>query len=357
MSRARRCLVLFAVVLSPVPVQAQLASIELSPDITVALGAEVLGPEEVGEDDLAGGVSFTGTGFALPIGANLDAFDRLPGGVDALFSTDVSVSLGAGAIARPLDVVRVSGGVASVVWSGSSAGLPAGSDIDAVARFPDGDLLLSFDTTVALGAVVADDEDLVRIDLPAGTASLVFDGSARNIASGLDLDAADALADGRLLLSFDGDGSAGGVAFADDDALIFDPAAQSFALAYDGSAQHAAWSAGDLDAVDGSLDPDGDGIADAADPCPFYIQAGSGDADGDNRGDECECTDQNGDGSNTVSDLVAINNAIFNPGLVTPLCDGTGDDLCSVSDIIAANVEIFSAGSTSVCPRQPFPGP
>lgn len=50
----------------------------------------------------------------------------------------------------------------------------------------------------------------------------------------------------------------------------------------------------------------------------------SDDADGGFRGDECECTDQTGDGFNTVSDIVAINVAIFNPELVTPLCDVTG---------------------------------
>jgi len=65
----------------------------------------------------------------------------------------------------------------------------------------------------------------------------------------------------------------------------------------------------------------------------------------------------NGDGRNTVSDLVAINVAIFNPALVTPLCDGNNDGKCDVNDIIAANTEIFSPGNTSTCARQPVPGP
>ena len=128
-------------------------------------------------------------------------------------------------------------------------------------------------------------------------------------------------------------------------------------MSYDGSAQHAAWNAGDLDAIDGSLDPDGDGIFDAGDLCPFYAQAGGLATDLDLRGNECECTDQTGDGFNTVSDIVAINVAIFNPAQITPLCDGNNDNLCSVSDIVAANVEIFSPTSTSICARQPFPGP
>jgi syndecan 4 len=102
---------------------------------------------------------------------------------------------------------------------------------------------------------------------------------------------------------------------------------------------------------------DGDALCNAADNCPFFASANAADTDLDGRGNACECTDQNGDGRNTVSDLVAINLAIFNPALVTPLCDGNGDTLCNVLDIVAANIEIFSPTSTSTCARQPVPGP
>jgi len=104
-------------------------------------------------------------------------------------------------------------------------------------------------------------------------------------------------------------------------------------------------------------DGDGDGVCDDTDNCPLFPNPDQLDTDADRRGDACECTDQNGDGLNTVADLVAINLAIFNPALVTPLCDGDNDDLCNVSDIIAANVEIFSPTNTSTCARQPVPGP
>jgi hypothetical protein len=104
-------------------------------------------------------------------------------------------------------------------------------------------------------------------------------------------------------------------------------------------------------------DGDGDRIGDVCDECPFYAEGDRADADGDGRGDECECGDQNGDGHNTVSDLIAINTAIFNPSLATALCDGNNDGRCDVNDLIAANVEIFSPGSTSTCARQPVPGP
>jgi uncharacterized repeat protein (TIGR01451 family) len=102
---------------------------------------------------------------------------------------------------------------------------------------------------------------------------------------------------------------------------------------------------------------DGDLLGDACDNCPFYATGNVADADGDGRGDECECSDQNGDGQNTVSDLLDINLAVFDPDRATPLCDGNGDGQCDVRDIIAANIEIFSPGSTSTCSRQPVPGP
>jgi uncharacterized repeat protein (TIGR03806 family) len=105
------------------------------------------------------------------------------------------------------------------------------------------------------------------------------------------------------------------------------------------------------------LDSDADGASDETDSCPYYANPDQGDVDGDHRGDLCECGDQNGDGRNTVSDLVAINVAIFDPGLATPLCDGNGDRRCNVSDVIAANIEIFSPTSTSICARQPVAGP
>jgi hypothetical protein len=104
-------------------------------------------------------------------------------------------------------------------------------------------------------------------------------------------------------------------------------------------------------------DTDGDGLRDSQDNCPFYASPDQTDTDTDGRGNVCECGDQNGDGRNTVSDLIAINNALFNPALVTPLCDANGDGLCNVNDIVAANVEIFSPTSTSTCSRQPVPGP
>jgi hypothetical protein len=127
----------------------------------------------------------------------------------------------------------------------------------------------------------------------------------------------------------------------------------------------------------GDVDPDNDGCSDPSDAaplspstdadldflgsdcdnCPAYGNPAQSDTDGDGRGNDCECGDQNGDGRNTVADLVAINLAIFTPALATPLCDANGDRRCDVADIVAARLELFSPGSTSICARQPVPGP
>jgi hypothetical protein len=102
-------------------------------------------------------------------------------------------------------------------------------------------------------------------------------------------------------------------------------------------------------------DGDCDGRPDASDRCPHFAEADPAlDTDADGRGNECECTDQNGDGRNTVADLVAINQAVFKPALAGPLCDGNNDSRCDVQDIVAAQREIFSPGQTSTCSRHPF---
>src|SRR5262249_38396906 len=61
-------------------------------------------------------------------------------------------------------------------------------------------------------------------------------------------------------------------------------------------------------------DIDCDGIANALDECPYYAgNAVHADVDLNGRGDACECGDQDGDGRLTVSDIVAVNQAIFIP--------------------------------------------
>jgi hypothetical protein len=79
-----------------------------------------------------------------------------------------------------------------------------------------------------------------------------------------------------------------------------------------------------------------------------YFKDTDGDcAQGRCRGDECECTDHDENGRNTVADLVSINLAIFDPTTRLEICDGNNDLECNVSDIVSANLEIFVPESST----------
>jgi hypothetical protein len=100
-------------------------------------------------------------------------------------------------------------------------------------------------------------------------------------------------------------------------------------------------------------DADSDKVGDACDNCRAFANPTQADVDANGIGNACECGDQNGDGRVNVQDLIAINLAIFNPALVTPLCDTNNDGRCNVSDIVGANLKIF--GRPAYCSRYPPP--
>lgn len=234
-------------------------AIELSTDVTVNVGGVVAADEAVVSD--AGGAAVRVDLGALPRGADLIAFARAADG-DALFTLDTAVALG-GVFATPRDVVRWDGAAYALELRGADRGIPVGARIDALAVSGE-KLLLSFDVTVTLGGVTAADEDLLRLEsMQPDVWSLAFDGSAHGIARGADLDAAGALPDGRLALSFDASGTLGGFQFADEDVLAFAPGSGGWSKLYDGSARHAALIPADADAVE-APEPLGTGLAVAA---------------------------------------------------------------------------------------------
>ena len=102
-------------------------------------------------------------------------------------------------------------------------------------------------------------------------------------------------------------------------------------------------------------DLDCDGLPNALDKCPYFNSTDQADSNGNGIGNVCECSDQTGEGLVTVTDIVAINTAIFTPSLASPLCDGNNDRRCNVNDILAANLKIF--GAPSYCRRYPLPHP
>jgi uncharacterized repeat protein (TIGR01451 family) len=218
--------------------------VAVSADATVELSGVVADPEDVAVDNLLGVVVPLSLG-ELPSGVNVTANHQFWGGAQ-LFSLDREALLAGALAVGPEDVVRYDGVSYSMEFDGSARGLAAGVGVDAV-TVSGGRLVLSFDTTVSLGAVTADDEDLVLFDGSAFT--LFFDGSAHGVPAWLNLDGAHVLSASRLAVSFDGSGSLPGVVFADEDVLEYDLPADAWEITYDGSAQHPGWDAANLDAV------------------------------------------------------------------------------------------------------------
>lgn len=223
------------------------AANEISTDITVDLAGTLAADEDVVEDD-AGVTAKIDVG-TLPPAADVIGYSVAPNG-DVVFSIDISASLPGGIDVTPRDVVRWDGALYSVELDGADHGIPPGARIDAIA-YVQGDLVLSLDVTATLGNVTADDEDLVRLESTQPDVwSLYFDGSAKGVPAGADLDGADLLdASGNLALSFDISGSVGGVSFDDEDILEFAPGSDTWSKRWDGSSVHPALAAADVDAV------------------------------------------------------------------------------------------------------------
>jgi hypothetical protein len=223
------------------------AANEISTDITVNLGGTLTDDEDAVED-AAGSVTQIDLG-ALPAAADLIGYSIATNG-DVLFSLDIAASLPGGIDTTPRDVVRWNGSTYSIEFDGADHSIPAGAQVDAIGVVA-GDLLLSFDVTVALGNVTAADEDLVRLESTVPDVwSLYFDGSTAGVPAGADLDGADLLdQSGNLALSFDISGSVGGVTFDDEDILEYVEAGGTWSKRYDGSTAHAALAAADVDAV------------------------------------------------------------------------------------------------------------
>jgi hypothetical protein len=217
----------------------------LSPDTTIELDAGTYGDEDVAIDDVVlDSVSAVSLGV-LPANVSVAAYHELVDG-DRLFVLDTTAVVG-GLTASPLDVVRYDGVSYSVEFAGAAAGLPRGARIDGVSQIA-GDLVLSFDVSVALPFGTAADEDLVQY---AGLAfNALFDGSAAGIAPSLDVDGVHRfLSNGHITVSLDGSGVVGGIAFDDEDVLEYDPVGATWEMAWDGSVERAAWAPADVESV------------------------------------------------------------------------------------------------------------
>ena len=279
---ARLALVALLPTLAPPDAVAQ-QTLAFSPDITVILDGQTFDDEDAANDDLSGGVTPIDVG-AIPGGADLQAYHQ--SGADAhLLVLDTTVALPGGVTATPRKVIGFNGGAYSEVVDLAGCGLPAGTKIDAMTS--GGSMWFSFDMPVSLGGTLYDDEDVVA--LSGCTWAPILDGSAAGIPSDLDVDGLSyQSATGVLMMSLDGAGTVGGVAFDDEDVLAYDMASGGWSLVYDGSSLHDGWLAGDLDALDQNSAPIADAGPDqtlnAGSPSGLQVTldgSGSIDPDGD----------------------------------------------------------------------------
>ncbi len=204
-----------------------------SVDTGTSLTAKAIHHGNIVFDPQTGTVSVSDP-LMLPPGVDLTGLESGSGNT-LLFSIDTTALLSGTVISRS-DVGQFSGGDYTVVFDGSSNGVPPSAAIDAFTIDGD-DLLLSFDISVDFQAFVAHDEDLVRFD--GANFTLELDLSAEGLPENLDLEAVHRLDDGTYFLSFTENGIAGGVSFADEDILGLDPSDSSWTMVFDGSAAHA----------------------------------------------------------------------------------------------------------------------
>jgi hypothetical protein len=218
--------------------------VSASPDITIELGAGVVTSDgDVVVDNQLGIVALEDLGI-VPDASDVVAL-AIDANGDRLIAFDTTTPLAGGLAARPGDVIRYDGAVYTIEFDAAANGLPNGVVTDAAALATPG-LLLSFDTTVDLGAgLVAADEDLVHWN--GASYSLALDGSAVGLDSALDIDGAQDLGGAGFLMSFDTTGEIGGLVFDDEDIVRFD--GSQWSLEFDASAADSDWAAADLNAV------------------------------------------------------------------------------------------------------------
>lgn len=231
------------------PVAANLA-VDLAPDTTVQLGGAIFFDHEVAIDAGGSHPSTTPDLGPLPVAAELDAYHLGTDG-EEYFSLDTVAELPGALRVSPGDLVRWDGLVYTLAFDASDHGLGAAVDLDAATRLGS-DWLLSFDTTVQLGGLTVQDEDVVAFDGVGFVAHL--DGGAVGIPPALDLDGLHAFpGSSALALSLDGSGVLAGRRFDDEDVLFLpgtgSAAADAWLVLHDGSAVDPAWARADVGAV------------------------------------------------------------------------------------------------------------
>lgn len=232
-----------ALALLPVAWTAPAQTLAASPDVHLDLAGNTLSPAAVVEDIAATPPVGIPLG-PLPDGAEVVAYAPFPG-TGELFVLEHTMELPGGVVARPFDIVLWDGASHSIALPGTGI-FPDGVAIDAIGFVPAGSQIwISLDSAAEVGGGVFRASDVFD-----GTLALVFDSGAAGVPDGLDLDAISPVeGSSELLLSFDAGGSVGGLTFADEDVLRYDPVGAIWSFQLDTSSLDPAWQGADLGAL------------------------------------------------------------------------------------------------------------
>ena len=122
---------------------------------------------------------------------------------------------------------------ASMLFDGSTA-FSANEDVDAVCLLANGHIVLSTAGSATIGSLSFFNEDLVNYDPSTGTATMFFDGGTV-FSDNEDIDAVHILENGHVVLSTAGPATIGSLSFEERDLVNYDPAADTATVLFDGS--------------------------------------------------------------------------------------------------------------------------
>ena len=126
-----------------------------------------------------------GSAIGIPEGARINAATVLSDG-SIVFSSDIPVSLG-GIAFKAHDLMLYNGSSFSFYFSGSENDIPENANIDGVWVSGEGEILLSLDIPCSINGLDVKDKDIIRWS--EGSLSLYFDGLSAGLPKGSDLNA------------------------------------------------------------------------------------------------------------------------------------------------------------------------
>lgn len=126
-----------------------------------------------------------GSAIGIPDSARINAATVLSDG-SIIFALDIPASIG-GISAKANDLIKYDGSSFSLYFSGSDHGIPENANIDGVWVGSTGEILFSLDIPCSLNGLEVSAQDIIRWS--GGSFSLYFDGLSAGLPEGSDVDA------------------------------------------------------------------------------------------------------------------------------------------------------------------------